>query len=185
MSIEETIAVALALVYVIFAIKENSWCWYAAFVSVAIYVFICYQSKLYLETILQIFYLIMAVYGYLQWKKKDKKNESLHISTWSNEMLIYTIISASLVSIIVGYLFSTYTPTSMPYLDAPITIFSLLATYMVSKKIIQNWIFWVFINIGCILLYASKGLNLTAILYGLYVIIAFIGYFEWKKKLTA
>ena len=73
MSIAEIIAVALALVYVIFAVKENSWCWYAAFVSVTIYIFICYQSKLYLETFLQVFYLIMAVYGYLQWKRKDKK----------------------------------------------------------------------------------------------------------------
>ena len=186
MSIAEIIAVALALVYVIFAVKENSWCWYAAFVSVTIYIFICYQSKLYHETFLQVFYLIMAVYGYLQWKKKDKKNETdtLQISTWSNKLLLYTIITSAFVSIIVGYLFATYTSASMPYLDAPITIFSLLATYMVTKKIIQNWIFWVLIDLASIFLYAARGLNLTAGLYGLYVIIALIGYFEWKKKLT-
>ena len=179
MSSIEIIAVVFSILYVILASKENIYCWLCAAISVSLYIYICYNAKLYLETGLQGFYLIMAIYGYLQWNRPKKK---IIIGVWSLQRHILIFGVGIIVSILLGKLFDIYTDATMPVIDSLTTIFSLFATYMVTKKILENWIYWIVIDIVSVYLYFSRDLLLTAGLFVAYTIIAFFGYLSWKKK---
>jgi nicotinamide mononucleotide transporter len=181
MTIIEIIAVFFAVSYVILAARESIWCWLAAAISVLLYIYICYNAKLYPETGLQVFYLIMAAYGYIQWNK-PKKNTP--IISWSKQKHLLIIVISSIASIGLGYYFDEYTNAKLPYLDSATTTFSLFATYMVTKKVIENWMYWVVIDIASIYLYYSRDLTISAGLFALYVVLATIGYFQWKKKMA-
>ena len=120
-SVIESLAVLFSLLYVILAAKENIWCWVAALISVSLYIYICYTAKLYPETGLQIFYLIMAIIGYFTWNKKSKEK----IKEWSEFKHLIIIILGALFSFIMGFYFFTYTESAMPIIDSITTTFSI------------------------------------------------------------
>tara|TARA_B100000902_G_C27287973_1_gene905457 strand:- start:1234 stop:1830 length:597 start_codon:yes stop_codon:yes gene_type:complete len=176
----ELAAVIFSIIYVILAAKKNTYCWFAAVISVSLYIYICFNAKLYAETGLQIFYLIMAFYGYYHWKKED----NLKINSWSINKHIIIILLGTLLTFFIGFYFSTYTQANMPIIDSFTTVFSIIATYMVAKKILENWIYWIVIDITSIYLYWHKDLHLSSILFLIYTIIAIFGYINWLKKET-
>lgn len=180
MSAIEFTAVIFAILYVVLAAKESIWCWLAAAISVILYIYICYTAKLFPETGLQVFYLAMAVYGFSQWKKPKK---DISITTWSVKKHSTIIFLSALVSLCLGYYFDNFTQSKLPYLDSATTVFSISATYMVTKKILENWLYWIVIDIASIYLYHSRDLNLSAGLFAFYVILAFMGYLQWKKRI--
>ena len=181
MSVIEIIAVVFSILYVILVANENIWCWLCAAISVSLYIYICYSAKLYLETGLQIFYFIMAIYGYLQWNKPKKE---IIISTWSLQRHLIILGVVIIASLLLGKLFEIYTDAALPIIDSFTTIFSLFATYMVTKKILENWIYWIVIDIVSVFLYFSRDLQLTAGLFTTYTIISVFGYLSWKKQLN-
>ena len=181
MSVIEIIAVVFNILYVILAAKENIWCWLCAAIGALLYIYICFSAKLYLESGLTVFYLIMAIYGHWQWNRPKKE---ITISTWSlqGHLLIFGV--GIIASFFLGKLFGIYTDAALPILDSFTTIFSLFATYMVTKKILENWIYWIVIDIVCVYLYFNRDLQLTAGLFVAYTIIAVFGYLSWKKQLN-
>jgi nicotinamide mononucleotide transporter len=179
-STQEWLAVLFAVLYVILIAHKIIWCWLFGIASSVIYVFICYTGKLYLESILSVFYVIMGLYGWLQWNKKSSENDK-NIFVLNREKLFRTILILFMLSVLTGYIFHKYTKASWPFLDAPITIFSLYATWLATKKYIENWIFWIFIDAASILLFANREYYLSALLYLLYTLIAVYGYFQWRK----
>jgi len=181
MSIIEIIAVIFSILYVILAAKENIWCWLCASISVSLYIYICYIAKLYLETGLQGFYFIMAVYGYWQWNRPKKR---ITINSWSLQRHLVISGIGIIASLLLGKFFEIYTDAALPIIDSLTTIFSLFATYMVTKKILENWIYWIIIDIVSVYLYFSRDLQLTAGLFVAYTIIAVFGYLSWKKQLN-
>ena len=178
-SIIETLAVLFSVIYVVLAAKQNIWCWAAAAISVIFYIFICYTAKLYPETGLQVFYLFMAFYGYYHWNKKE---QSLQISEWSINKHLCILIVGSVLTFLMGLYFAIYTNAQMPIVDSFTTIFSLFATYMVAKKILGNWLYWIVIDTVSVYLYFSRDLHLTSLLFMGYTIIAIFGYFNWLKQ---
>jgi len=178
-SIIETAAVMFSIIYVILIAKENIWCWAAAAISIILYIYICYNANLLAETGLQIFYLIMAILGYYNWKKNDSE---LVICSWNSYKHILIIILGTLLTFIMGYYFTTYSSASIPILDSFTTTFSIIATYMVIKKVLENWIYWIVIDIVSVYIYFSRELHLTSFLFIIYTIIAIIGYFRWLHK---
>lgn len=181
MSIIEIIAVVFSILYVVLATRENIWCWFCAAISVSLYIYICFSVKLYLETGLNVFYLIMAIYGYWQWNRPKKE---ISISTWSLQRHLLIFVVGIIASFFLGKLFEIFTDAALPILDSFTTIFSLFATYMVTKKILENWIYWIVIDIVSVYLYFSRDLQLTAGLFAAYTIIAVFGYLSWKKQLN-
>ena len=123
----------------------------------------------------------MAIYGYLQWNRPKKK---ITIGTWplKRHLLIFGV--GIIASFILGKLFEIYTDAALPIIDSFTTIFSLFATYMVTKKILENWIYWIIIDIVSVYLYFIRDLQLTAGLFTAYTIIAVFGYLSWKKQLN-
>ena len=181
-SIVESIAVFFSILYVVLAVRENIWCWGAACISVSIYIYICYTAKLYPETGLQIFYLIMAGVGYYMWNKDNKEE----IKEWSELKHLGIIFLGTILTFFMGFYFSIYTDSAMPITDSFTTIFSLIATYMVVKKVLGNWLYWIVIDLVSVYLYFNRDLHLTSLLFIIYTIIAVFGYFSWvnRKKIN-
>jgi nicotinamide mononucleotide transporter len=178
----ETVAVILAIAYLLFAIKENSLCWYCALFSTAIYVWIFGDVSLYMESALNIYYMAMAVYGWYQWQRGGENHAGLKISRWSpgdHSMAIGVIFVATVIS---GYLLAANTDARLPYLDSFTTWASVVTTLMVARKIIENWLYWVVIDMVSIFLYVDRGLYQTAGLFVLYIVLAVAGYILWVKK---
>ena len=181
-TIIETIAVVLSVLYVILATKQNIWCWAAAGISVALYIYICFSAQLYPETGLQIFYLLMAFYGYFQWNKNDGK---LEIDQWTIGKHLLFILTGAIITFLMGFYFATFTSSEMPIIDSFTTVFSIIATYMITKKVLSNWLYWIVIDAVSIYLYFSRDLHLTSLLFIAYTIIAVFGYFSWLKQTTS
>ena len=179
-SIIESIAVFFSILYVILAAKENIWCWGAGAISVSLYIYICFTAQLLPETGLQVFYLFMAFYGYYNWNKKE---QSLQISEWSISKHLFILVTGSFLTFLMGFYFATYTNAKMPIVDSFTTVFSIFATYMVAKKILGNWLYWIVIDAVLAYLYFSRDLHLTSLLFMTWTIIAVFGYFSWIKKM--
>lgn len=179
-SIIETLAVLFSVTYVVLAAKEIILCWGAAAISASLYIYICFSAQLYAETGLQTFYLCMALYGYYNWNKKE---QSLQIIEWSISKHFLVLIAGTITTFLMGFYFTTYTDAKMPILDSFTTVFSIFATYMVVKKILGNWLYWIVIDAVSVYLYSNRELNLTSLLFIAYTIIAIIGYFSWIKKI--
>jgi nicotinamide mononucleotide transporter len=175
----ESIAVLFSILYVILAVKENIWCWGAALISVSLYIYICFSAQLYPETGLQVFYFIMAIIGYYMWNKENKEE----IKEWSEIKHLLIILLGAILTFFMGFYFSTYTNSQMPIIDSFTTVFSIIATYMVIKKILGNWLYWIVIDAVSVYLYFNRDLHLTSLLFIAYTIIAIFGYFSWMKKM--
>jgi len=178
-SIIESVAVFFSILYVVLAAKENIWCWAAAIISVSLYVYIFYTVQLYPETGLQIFYFIMAIVGYYMWNKQDKER----IKEWSETKHLLIILFGAIFTFFMGFYFSTYTDSQMPIIDSFTTVFSIIATYMVIKKVLGNWLYWIVIDAVSVYIYFNRDLHLTSLLFVAYTIIAVFGYFAWMKRM--
>ena len=178
----EIIAVLLALVYLVLAAHQNIWCWFAAAISSMLYIKICFDARLYIETGLQFFYFIMAIIGYYHWKKKIvHKEPQQEITNLTTKNWLLGILICSALSVLMAMFFQQHTKASLPWLDAPVTIFSIWATWLVIKKVLQNWLLWIAIDALAIYIYVQRHLNFTAMLYALYTMLAILGYYQWKK----
>ena len=180
----EIFAVSSAISYLILAAKEDVRCWYAALFSSLLYMYIMYTAGLIMESFLQIFYICMAIYGWYIWSNKINVEQELKITSWKKQYHLYAIITVTLLAIISGFLLEKYTQAALPFLDAFTTWGAIITTYMVAKKIIENWIYWFVIDSISIYLFISRELYLTALLFLIYLIIIIFGYRSWRKKLN-
>ncbi len=175
----EIVAVIAAIFYLVLAIRENIWCWLFAFISTGIYIYLFHSVSLLSESLLNIYYLVMAVYGWYQWHH-SQNNKQRKIVSWSVKKHSVLILITGLMVPILGYGMSQL-GASMPYLDAFTTCFAVVATVMVAHKVLENWHYWLVINVTSVYIFTNKELFLTAAMFGLYVILTIIGYINWNK----
>lgn len=181
-SLTEWLIFITAMLYVVLAGAENSWCWLFGIISSALSVYLCYTGQLFLESLLSIFYVLIGFYGWYQWKYGSKEKKELNINSISTKKLIVLVLIGFSFWLPIGVFAESFSTQALPYVDAFVTSFSIVATYMAAKKMIQNWIFWIIIDAVAVYLYASRDFNLIALLYFIYTLIAFAGYISWKKK---
>ena len=177
----EITAVIFAILYLILAVKQNILCWIAGIISSVLYFFIMQKAGLYMEAYLQVFYVVMGIYGWLQWSASNASNPSFIVNTWSKyqHMIAISIILA--LSLLSGFLLERYTDAALPFLDALVSWGAVVATYMVAKKLLENWIYWFVIDATSIFLFIERGLWLSAVLFATYLVIIFFGYQSWNK----
>ena len=180
----EMLAVCLSISYLLLAIKQNLWCWSAAFFSTLIYSILFFDASLLMDSALNIFYLIMAIYGWYSWKYGNTKIENLelYISSYGIYKNIKIISILIIISLILGYFMANYTSADFAYLDTFTTVFAVFSTYMLTKKVLENWLYWIGIDAVSIYIYIHKGFYLTAILFFIYIILAMIAYKQWRKE---
>ena len=178
----EIIAVISAILYLLLAAKEDVKCWYAVIISSSLYFYIMYDAGLIMEAYLQIFYIVMAIYGWFKWTKSIQINSNNRIRTWSNMKHFITITSVVILALITGFILKKYTNAALPFLDAFTSWGAIITTYMVAQKILENWIYWFVIDSISVYIFLSRELYLTALLFFIYLIIICFGYASWRKK---
>jgi nicotinamide mononucleotide transporter len=181
----EFFAVLTGFIAIFFQIKANVIYWPISIVNVITYCIVFFQAKLYAEITLQLYYLVMSIYGWILWLRKSPTNEKLNISKSSIKLLLTLLLVFFPLWLIMAFLLKKYTNTDVPYIDSFITSLSYIATYLLARKKIENWLLWIFIDFISIGLYYYKGLYLTIILFLALTILAIVGYFKWKKHLYA
>ena len=181
-SILEIVAVICATLYLILVVKENIWCWFFAFISTALFIYLFHSVSLLSESLLNIYYLIMAIYGWLQWKNKSNKKHN-KIQFWHLSTHIKIVSITLLLTPIVGY-FMASLGASFPYVDAFVAMLSVIATVMVAHKVFENWYYWLVVDSISIYLFWQKQLYFVAALYVIYIVLIVVGIKAWKKTLV-
>ncbi|MDA9786054.1 nicotinamide riboside transporter PnuC [Gammaproteobacteria bacterium] len=177
----EITAIIFAILYLLLAVKQNIMCWPAAIISSVLYFFIMEAAGLYMEAYLQVFYVAMGIYGWSRWRRSAINNTNFVVNTWSKyqHMIAISIILA--LSLLSGFLLERYTDAALPFFDALATWGAVIATYMVAKQLLENWIYWFVVDATSIFLFISRDLWLTAALFMIYIVIIYFGYQSWSK----
>ncbi len=181
----EIVAVAFGIVSVYLSSRQNIWSWPTAIVNVSLFSVLFFRSGLYSDTGLQVVYLVLSIYGWYQWLYGGAGHTKLRVTrtktrTWAI-LLALGIATWLLLSTITAKL----PGTSVPRLDSATTTISLIAQWMMTRKLLENWLLWVAVDVVYIGMFIYKGLYLTALNYGVYLVIAAFAYFAWKRSMEA
>ncbi|MDG1986466.1 MAG: nicotinamide riboside transporter PnuC [Halieaceae bacterium] len=177
--IVELVAVIFGLAYVVLAIRLHHWCWYMTLYSSALFLWLFWNVELYLMSLLQLFFMGIATYGIFKWNPKSSNLEK-RITIINPKHHLYILSSIVLSSIVIGWFLNHYTDDAFPYLDTFTAVGSLITSWMVAKKILENWLYWVVIDAVSIYIYIERELYLTVLLFTIYLIMAALGYHQWK-----
>jgi len=123
----------------------------------------------------------MAIYGYLLWRRHGNAEDNLSITSWSIINQLQFILVGGFITYAVGLYLTQSAISQNPYLDAGVTVFSVLNTWLMAKKVLQNWLYWIVIDSAAIVLYAQNGYYATIVMYSVYLILAVIGFISWQK----
>jgi nicotinamide mononucleotide transporter len=180
----EWAAVALALAYLLLAVRQNPWCWAAAAASSAIYLVLFARGGLVMQAALQVFYVAMAGYGWYAWRGGSSGHATaLPVTRWSGPRHAAALGVVLALTLANGWLIARPADGPLPWVDALVAWSSVLATWLVARKVLENWLYWIVVDAVAVGLYWSQGFHATAGLYVLYVVIAVRGYFAWRADL--
>jgi nicotinamide mononucleotide transporter len=175
----EAVSVAFAVAYLVLAIRQNSLCWPAALISVGLSLVVFYDARLYMEAALQVFYVAMAIYGWHQWRHGGSGHSGLAVGRWSVRAHVVCIGLIALTTAGFGMFLVANTDAALPFLDSFTTVSAIVTTYMVAKKVLENWLYWFVIDAASVYLYGARGLMLYALLFVVYLVLIVIGYRQW------
>lgn len=183
----------LAVIYLFLSIRGNIWLWVLGFLTSSFYLTIFFKSQLYADMGLQFYYIIVSIYGWFHWlgKRKDDKviitnikTSSLSLKAWMVSLTSVLLLTFIIYWILLyGPSFFDLPDSALPLGDAFTTSASIIATWMLARKILENWLFWIVIDTVSLSMYIYKGLYITSLLFLIYTIMAVIGYFQWKKEM--
>jgi nicotinamide mononucleotide transporter len=172
-------------IYIFLEIKANKWMWPVGFITSLVYVFVFFDAKFYADMSLQFYYIFISIYGWYLWLKGEQHSnkKEYQISHVRLKDIAGLSIFFVIAFVLISYILVKYTDSPLPYWDTLTTALSIVATWMLAKKLIQHWYLWVVINLIAMGLYIYKDLYPTSILHLVYTIFAVIGYFEWKRMM--
>jgi len=182
----DLIAAALGLAAIFLQIKQNAWYWGISIIMVSMYIVVYIEAKLYADMSLQVYYLVVGIYGWWAWLfgKKEKDNrKAITVTSTSNEQWIFLSILSVGSFFLIAWILINYTNSDVPRWDAFTTALSFAATWMLARKKLENWLVWIIVDVTSSVIYYFKGLYPTMGLFVFLSIMAVIGYLEWKKDL--
>lgn len=179
----EIIGAVTGLVYLYLEIKQKIWLWPVGFLTSAFYIYIFFASKFYADMGLQFYYLGVSLYGWWYWVHGGKKGESKTLPVSHIKPRLALILSAITIPIFVLLVFvlKNFTDSPVPYGDSFTTALSIIATWMLARKILEMWWIWMVVNAVSLALYVYKGLYPTSVLFIFYFTMSIVGYLQWKK----
>lgn len=181
----EAIGAALGLAYLLLAVRRNLLCWLCAFISTAIYLVLFARAALYMQSLLQVFYLVMAVYGFLDWRKGRTAEGEVLIRSWAVRQHVLAAAFVVVATLVNGWLLAEQTNAAAPYLDSFVTWGSVVTTWMVARRVIENWLYWIVVDALAAYLYFTQGLMATTLLFVIYLGVVIRGYFAWRREQDA
>ncbi len=188
----EIFGTIVGLIYLWLEYKANIYLWLASIIMPAIYIYIFYNAGLYADFAINIYYLLIAIYGWFAWKysfqifpssSKKSREEELKISSIPKKIWIRLIPLYLILQFIITWVLITYTNSNVPWLDSFTTSVSIIAMWMLARKYIEQWLVWIVVDVVSVGLYIYKDLYFTSVLYALYAVIAILGYIKWKKMM--
>lgn len=181
MSFWELVAVVLGVAYLLLAMRQNSWCWHAAFWGTLIGIIIFWNVNLLMESLLSVYYLLMAVYGWWSWRS-GKEAKPLPIQLWSWPKHLTALSAVALLTLVSGYLLSEHTQAALPYLDSFTTWGAIITTWMVTRKVLENWLYWLVVDAATAYMYATKELYFFTALMLVYLVMVVFGWLKWQRE---
>lgn len=182
MSPIEIVATVFGLLCVYFTVKQNMWCWPTGLVQVVLYVYIFFGAKLYSDSILQVIYIPMQIYGWYFWLHGGKNRLEAPVTKITNKFLTVMIVSGTILTLVWGHVMGKYFGAACPIPDAFIVVTSLFAQWLLSKKKLESWHLWIIVDVVAIGVYFYKHLYLTSGLYAVFLVLAISGLIAWKKS---
>jgi nicotinamide mononucleotide transporter len=179
----EILGVILSILYLNFSIRQNILLWPLGIASALIYMVVFFQSKFYADMGLNAYYVVISIYGWILWSKgREDKGKKLPVSRlgWRTALVLLLITAAAFG--IIGLILERYTDSPVPYWDAFTTALSFTATWMLARKILENWILWIIVDAVSMGLYFYRGLYPTLVLFAIYTTMAVIGYLKWRRS---
>ncbi|WP_027330579.1 nicotinamide riboside transporter PnuC [Marinimicrobium agarilyticum] len=177
----ELVAVILAIGYIVLAVRQNPLCWYCGFASTAIYTVLYWNVSLLMESGLNVYYMAMAVYGWLQWRHGGKGDTELPVQTWPWQKHLLVIGGVLLISAASGTWLTYFSEAAWPYVDSFTTWAAVVTTFMVARKVLENWPYWMVINSTAIVVLIDREMYLTALLLVSYLVISVFGWINWYR----
>lgn len=177
----ELAAVVLALAYLLLAVRQNPWCWVAAFASTALFTVLFWQVQLLMQSLLNVYYMAMAVYGWWHWRHGGQGERALQITRWRLRHHVLALGLIGFCALVSGWLLTQHTGAARPYLDSLITWGAVATTWMVARKVLENWAYWMVINTLAVILFIDRGMLLTAALHAAYLVISVFGWSSWYR----
>lgn len=184
MSPIEIIATVSGVACVVLTIRQNIWCWPTGLVMVSLYIVIFHQARLYSDMGLQVVYVGLQLYGWHQWLHGGPKHGRLAVRSIGPTRLALWCAAGAALTTALGLVMHRYTDAALPYWDATTTLLSLIAQYLMARKVLESWLLWIVVDVLSIGIYLTKDLHLTAGLYGLFLVLATLGFVAWKKDLN-
>ena len=179
----EVIAAAFGVISVYLSTRQNIWSWPTAILNVALYTVVFYQGRLYGQMGLQPIYLALSVYGWYQWLHGGEQHTELRVSR-ASPRLLGALAALNLVLWLALAAVLRQTDAALPWLDALLTTTSLVAQWMMTRKILENWLIWIAVDVVYVPMFVSQGLYATAVLYAAFLVLAVMGYVEWRRSLV-
>lgn len=176
----EWMAAGLALGYLGFAIRQSAWCWGFAVASAVLYLVVFARAGLVMQAALQVFYVGMSVYGWRSWRGSES-TVPVAVGRWSLRQHALAWAAIAFVALVNGWMITRESSSWVPYLDAAVAWGSVFTTWMVARKVLENWLYWVVLDSAAAALAAWQGLAATAVLFLLYTALAMFGYWRWRS----
>ncbi|MDT3403890.1 nicotinamide riboside transporter PnuC [Mucilaginibacter terrae] len=183
----ELTGVVTGLLCVYLAAVNNIWNWPFAIVSTGIYIYIFAQTALYADMIQNAYLFVINIYGWYYWSRRPVNAAKVPVVRITRKQVVMLVLLAAFVSPVLGFTLVSltkvlnYNPPAFPYLDSFCTVVSLTAQIYMARKVVENWLIWVFVDIIYVTIYLSKGLQPTAFMFAIYAVLAAKGYFDWRK----
>jgi nicotinamide mononucleotide transporter len=181
----EFVAVFFGIASVWFAKKENTLVYPTGIVNVLIFVYLCYDAGLYANMGINLFYFIMSIYGWYSWTRKDANEKVLPISRCTLPYLGVLLVILVVLFFGLRYMLKQFTDSTFQDIDAFTTSLYVIGMWLMARKKLENWIAWIIGDIIAIPLYAASGLLFSGFQYLVFLIIAILGYIEWRRKLLS
>lgn len=178
--IEGTAAI-FGLLCVWLTIRQNVLCWPMGLVQVLLFIHVFYHARLYSDLILHVIYVVMQFYGWYHWLYGGAHRTELKVTTLSTPALLAWILVAATVTSVWGHLMATFTDAAVPYPDAFIAVASLIAQWLMARKKLESWHFWIVVDVVAIGVYSYKGLYITTMLYSVFLVMAGLGLLQWRR----
>jgi nicotinamide mononucleotide transporter len=182
MSPWEITAVLLGLAYLLLAVRRNLLCWLCAFLSTSIYIVLFIKASLYMQVLLNVYYLGMAVYGFIDWRRDRTESGDVRIQSWTVNQHAMAAVLVIIASALNGWALARWTDSPAPYLDSFVTWGSFVTTWMVARRIIENWLYWIVVDAAGAWLVYGQGMLPTTLLFIIYLGIVVRGYFVWRRE---
>ena len=178
----EFTAVLFGIVSVVFSVRERIWAWPTGLVNVSLYFVLFYRNGLYSDQGLQLVYFLLSIYGWYEWLYGGKNRTPLRVSTVPRHIWPPVIVAGVVLWLAMGTITARLPGAAVPYIDAAMVSISLIAQWMLTRKLLENWVLWIVADIGYVALFIWRGLYLTAINYAIYLVLAVLGFIAWNRS---